>query len=79
MGCTITITHSEKYHRIEEEDDKLKKRIDILEKRCERYRSIIRILGLNNELIVKYINLGLLSPNDARYLLGKTELREEED
>lgn len=77
-GCTIDTLWCEKCRRIEE-TNKLQNRIDILEKRCERYRGIIRMLGLNNELIVKYINLGLLSPNDARYLLGKTELREEEE
>ena len=75
--CTIDTLWCEKCRQIEE-NNKLKKQIDILEKRCERYRGIIRMLGLNNELIVKYIDLGLLSPNDARYLLGKTELREED-
>ena len=55
---------------------RLKKRNEILEKRCERYRAIIR----NEVDLDKFTDYatGFLSHNDIRYLYELTELNDDE-
>lgn len=57
--------------------DILKKKNEILEKRCERYREIIRnevsMFKLND-----YFDSGVMTVNDIRYLCELTELSESE-
>lgn len=48
--------------------DFLKRRNEILEKRCERCRAIMRNEDVNDDKISKYLYSGELSLNDARYL-----------
>ena len=48
--------------------DFLKRRTEILEKRCERYRAIMRNEDVNDDKISEYLYSGELSVNDARYL-----------
>lgn len=56
---------------------RLKERNEILEKRCERYRKIIR-----NEVDIDkldgYMRPGFLTVNDTRYLNELTELNDDE-